>query len=507
VSARQTLAIDGAQAPAIRWLAGLLLPSRDAREPRVFRIDHPEVRALIGQADSREKAFTASELAPHLEEVERQARLAFQVDSKEWSLFQRRVVALHEHAALVARFPAHDLVREAPPPAPGGEWGTLADVGRAAIDRPLMLRWGAIFRAHEEGDAAAFDRAVADYAALVAERAPGAASIAGFEATFNRLEPFYLAIVLYVLVFILASLSWLGRTRLLVRAACGVLALALVIHTGGLVARVYLMGRPPVTNLYSSAIFIGWGAALFSAGLERLFRNSLGLVAAATIGFTTLLVAQGLSTDGDTMAMLQAVLDTNFWLATHVVVVTLGYASTFLAGLLAILYIVRGALTTTLDREAAKSMQQMVYGVVCFSILFSFVGTILGGLWADQSWGRFWGWDPKENGALLIVLWNAIVLHARWGGLVKQRGLMVLAVFGNVVTAWSWFGTNMLGVGLHSYGFMESALVWLAVFMVTQLAIMGVGILPLGLWRSGAALGAASPAPRPITPEPVPLAS
>ena len=93
----------------------------------------------------------------------------------------------------------------------------------------------------------------------------------------------------------------------------------------------------------------------------------------------------------------------------------------------------------------------MVYGIVCFATLFSFVGTVLGGIWADQSWGRFWGWDPKENGALIIVLWNALILHARWGGLVRQRGLICLAIFGNIVTSWSWFGTNMLGIGLHSY--------------------------------------------------------
>ena len=128
------------------------------------------------------------------------------------------------------------------------------------------------------------------------------------------------------------------------------------------------------------------------------------------------------------MEMMRAVLDTNFWLATHVVTVTLGYASTFVAGFLAIIYILRGVFTTTLTAETAKSLARMVYGIVCFATLFSFVGTVLGGIWADQSWGRFWGWDPKENGALLIVLWNATILHARWGGLVRERGLMNLAV-------------------------------------------------------------------------------
>src|SRR4029450_6586246 len=129
--------------------------------------------------------------------------------------------------------------------------------------------------------------------------------------------------------------------------------------------------------------------------------------------------------------MMRAVLDTNFWLATHVVVVTLGYAATFVAGLLAVLYIVRGFFTSTLSEAGARTLSRMVYGIVCFATLFSFVGTILGGIWADPSWGRFWGWDPKENGALMIVLWNAFYLHARWGKVFSEKALMATAVFGN----------------------------------------------------------------------------
>jgi hypothetical protein len=116
--------------------------------------------------------------------------------------------------------------------------------------------------------------------------------------------------------------------------------------------------------------------------------------------------------------------------------------------------------------------------------LFSFVGTVLGGIWADQSWGRFWGWDPKENGALLIVLWNALILHARWDGWARERGLMNLAILGSVITAFSWFGVNMLGVGLHSYGFMDQAFVWLMIFTASQMAVVGIGLLPDRFWAS-----------------------
>ena len=156
---------------------------------------------------------------------------------------------------------------------------------------------------------------------------------------------------------------------------------------------------------------------------------------AAVAGFVTLLIANFLAglSDGDTLGVLQAVLDTQFWLATHVVCITLGYATTFVAGLLGMLYILRGVLTPSLSPAVGKDLSRMIYGTLCFAMFFSFVGTVLGGLWADDSWGRFWGWDPKENGALIIVLWNALVLHARWGGMVKDRGLAVLAVVGNIV--------------------------------------------------------------------------
>jgi ABC-type transport system involved in cytochrome c biogenesis permease subunit len=238
-----------------------------------------------------------------------------------------------------------------------------------------------------------------------------------------------------------------------------------------------------VTNLYSSAIFVGWGIVVLCLFLERIYRNGVASLCASAAGFTTLLIAYNLQLDGDTLEMLRAVLDTNVWLATHVVVVTLGYSATFLAGLLGIIFILRGLISRSFSVDLAKSLNRMTYGVVCFATLFSLVGTILGGIWADQSWGRFWGWDPKENGALLIVLWNAIILHARWGGYVRERGIALMAVFGNIITSLSWFGVNMLGVGLHSYGFMDQAFGVLLAFIAGQLVIIGLGLIPQSYWR------------------------
>jgi ABC-type transport system involved in cytochrome c biogenesis permease subunit len=282
--------------------------------------------------------------------------------------------------------------------------------------------------------------------------------------------------------------SWLAWPDVLRRIAFWLVALAFVLTTAGIVTRMWIEGRPPVTNLYSSALFVGWVAVALCLAIEAIYRNAVASAAASVVGFCTLVIAHHLSMGGDTMEMMRAVLDSNFWLATHVVTMAMGYGAAFLAGFLAIIYIVRGALTKSLDGPTADGLVRMVYGIVCFATLFNLAGTVLGGIWADQSWGRFWGWDPKENGALVIVLWYSLILHARWGGMVRQRGLMNLVVFGNIVTAGSWFGVNMLGVGLHSYGFTDSAAFWLVVFALSQLAVMMIAALPLEKWRSGPAI-------------------
>jgi ABC-type transport system involved in cytochrome c biogenesis permease subunit len=349
---------------------------------------------------------------------------------------------------------------------------------------PVVTEYAIIGDAYRAGDRSLFNQHADLMANWFAKEEPNAARRASFEFLFNRLQPFSQSMALYVLAFLLACASWLGGSALLRRSAFYLLLLALAIHTFGLVSRMCLQERPPVTNLYSSAIFIGWGAVIVALILERIFKDGIGAACAGAIGFVTLIIAHHLAGSGDTLEMLQAVLDTNIWLATHVVAITTGYSAMFLAGMLAIIYVVRGVFTRSLKKPTADSLARMTYGVVCFATLFSFVGTVLGGIWADQSWGRFWGWDPKENGAVLIVLWCAITLHARWGGFIRQRGLMIMAIFGNVVTSFSWFGVNMLGVGLHSYGFMQKAFPWLVGFMVSQFALMCVAAMPLERWRS-----------------------
>ncbi|MBC8095879.1 MAG: cytochrome c biogenesis protein CcsA [Akkermansiaceae bacterium] len=402
-----------------------------------------------------------------------------------------------------------------PPVNPEGNRNGWVNIGAGLLDtmqtgeiHPVVGYFTRMADSYGRNDAAEFNRAIAGYKEWLGPKFGKELGKARAEFYFNQIKTFLHATIIYLFAFVLAGAALLTFGTLPVvseslrRAAFYLIALAFVVHTFGLVYRMVLEGRPPVTNLYSSAIFIGWAACLLGLVLERFYKVGLGSAVAALAGFVTLLIAHNLAIGGDTMEMMRAVLDTNFWLATHVVTVTLGYAATFVAGALAIAYIVLGIFTPLLsinlspgqtvtgksEVNIGKALARMTYAIVCFATLFSFIGTVLGGIWADQSWGRFWGWDPKENGALLIVIWNAIILHARWGKLVNDRGLMNLAIFGNVVTAFSWFGVNMLGIGLHSYGFMDAAFKWLMLFFASQAAIIALGSLPLRLWKSFSSL-------------------
>jgi ABC-type transport system involved in cytochrome c biogenesis permease subunit len=315
------------------------------------------------------------------------------------------------------------------------------------------------------------------------------------ESYLGHTNIFFYAGNLYVFVILLGCLSWLGWSLPLRRGAFYLAMFASLVHGLALVARIYISERPPVTNLYGTAIFIGWACMEICLLLEMIFKNGIGTVAGGVLGAATAMIAHHLSESGDTLDVLQAVLDTNFWLAVHVLTVTMGYVATLVLGIIAIIYLIAGVFTPTLDKSLSKTLGMMMYGTCCFAMLLSFFGTTSGGIWGDQSWGRFWGWDPKENGAVLVVIWNALILHARWCGLIKERGMAILALMGNMVTFWSWFGTNQLGVGLHAYGFNPTLAEMCMWVWLGHIFLIGLGMMPLEWWSSYSTLMASSAPP------------
>jgi len=227
-----------------------------------------------------------------------------------------------------------------------------------------------IVAAYREGDADEFNRAVAAYHADLKKWQPEHydPGVIDAEAQLSKAQPFYVSSIFYVVAFVLAVCAWIGWSRPLNNAAFWLIVAVAVVHTLSLILRMYISGRPPVTNLYSSALFIGWGAVIAGIVVEAIFRIGVGNIVAAVGGFGSLLVAQLLAlSELDTMEVLQAVLDTQFWLATHVVLITLGYTATFVAGTAGILYVVLGLLSPSLDKNLGKLLARIVYGVTCLA--------------------------------------------------------------------------------------------------------------------------------------------
>ncbi|MDG1498378.1 MAG: cytochrome c biogenesis protein CcsA [Planctomycetota bacterium] len=301
------------------------------------------------------------------------------------------------------------------------------------------------------------------------------------EVALYNLDPFTRGLVCFLLAFLTMAGSWLKpSSKGLWYGQIGLSAVGTILLIVGIVYRSVIRERPPVVTLYDTILFITAVSLLVAFFTEWLTKRRVAMAGAVLVGVGGLFLAgryelKEIASSGDTMASVVAVLDTNFYLAIHVTTIAMGYAGGLFAAVLAHAWIL-GQLFgfKTQDKALYKTIYTMTYGVVCFCLLFSIFGTIMGGIWANDSWGRFWGWDPKENGALLICLWSLLTLHMRLGGFIRDRGFAVMSVFGGIVVSASWWGVNLLNVGLHSYGFTSGVAYTLFVYWVIELAVIGL---------------------------------
>ncbi|MGA2052830.1 MAG: cytochrome c biogenesis protein CcsA, partial [Opitutales bacterium] len=462
---------NGVRMPALQWFLELTLQPEVADRLPVFEVDHDELLGLLNQKPRPNPLFSFNDLQPSLDQIAKAAQAADDKKDAEapLSTFDTAVSDLRDHLMLYQRlaisfvppdnspvedwqtwqsslqsgtaaFQAHEAHQpydEASfnafllqarrymqlssaatvglvPPLSGNTdaWANLGQAALAALHsgqlNPILPDYANLSVSLRVDDSAAFNAAI-----TALHRDLGSYATSNhirFEAFINQVDPFFWGSLLYAFAFFCACLSWVTLGPEFRRGAVWMVVFGFVLELFGMSARVYLTGYGIVTNLYSSALFVGWVAVLFGLVIEFWRKNSLGAAMASFIGFATLAVAHSLPFSGDDLEMPRAVLATNFWLWTHVLCITSGYGAMFAAGVLGAAYILAGIFTTAFDATRAREIARLVYGITCFATVFSFVGTMLGGIWADQSWGRFWGWDPKENGALLIVLWCAICL-------------------------------------------------------------------------------------------------
>ena len=453
---------------AMPWLMTVMADAKTADTLAHFVVYHNQLHSFLGLPNASKHRLSFQRIEPYYQRLIELADQFRAIETPLRDAFQQAVIRLDDQMQVYIRL-KNTLQLEAGAQLSPDIAAALRDrLAYFTVDRDLA----GLVAAYQSADVAAFNRMAQAHQAPVATRVT-------LEAVLNRSMVFYQALVGYAVVMLVMLVSY--RVRWLASIVLPTTIWAFGLHTVGLICRMIIEQRPPVTNLYSSAVFVGWGVLALALAMGPRMRSatnrSVLIFFSLLINFLTLIIAHHLSIQGDTLEMLQAVLDTNFWLSTHVVIMTLGYSAMLLAGFLGAYYVLRRLVDRSFEAHASD-LVRLTLIIVMIGLSLSSIGTILGGIWADQSWGRFWGWDPKENGALLVVLWGAIILHARLAGWAKERGVMVLAIGGNAVVAFSWFGVNMLGIGLHAYGFMNKSMGWLVGFYLLNGFLMYLGLLP-----------------------------
>ncbi len=350
-------------------------------------------------------------------------------------------------------------------------WDAINGEFASPQTRERLLLWQKMAQAFNDKEKLAFDMAARNYLQTFNVKGMKTFSL---ELAFYGLRPFFVAKIFYIiaLLLVLVSLMGFGLQRMAYQFAWGSILLGLLPHVIGLIARCIIMARPPVTSLYETFIFVSFITVLLGVFIERANKQCLGLIVAAISGTALLFIASSYSSEGDTMKMLVAVLNSNFWLGTHVLTITMGYGAACVAGLIGHIWLVQAAMRY--PQEQLDQTFKAMMGILGLGLILTFLGTNLGGIWADQSWGRFWGWDPKENGALMIVLWIAMLFHVKVSRMAGNLAIAVGASIGLIVVMWAWFGVNLLSIGLHSYGFTSGIATTLAIYVICEIIFLSI---------------------------------
>ncbi len=308
---------------------------------------------------------------------------------------------------------------------------------------------------------------------------------------YNHFEAFYRAIWCYGIALVILIAAQLGkRGRALQSIGVAVALLGLAFHASGIVMRCMIAGRPPVTNMYESIIWVSFAVSFFGMIFFVRYRAPVYLLAALPVTLIALLLVHQMPIAmPSSIDPLVPVLRDNFWLTVHVLTITLSYAAFALAMGFGHILLWRYARNPAKARADA-AMHFWLYRVLQLGVLLLAAGTILGGVWANYSWGRFWGWDPKETWALIALLCYILALHGRLAGWWTQFGLAVASVVCFLAVLMAWYGVNfVLGKGLHSYGFGIGGETYVATFIVLDLLFVAFAI-----WRYRSSKLAVAPA-------------
>lgn len=483
----------------VELLISWLVDFRRWEEVPFIQVNHDDVRRQLG-LDEKQRRFSLrqlyndSYLAQYADSINRggsqvSAPGAVQASTRQ-DPREKELKSLLDRIGMFRSLVSGDAWTLIPGSDPAHPWTSLAAAKAGGKGEFVRGQFAAMMVAYQMGEREAFERtARMTRAAVQAEILTWSESserMLKMEVLYNRAHPFMVAWVLYLF----AALTWLAtlwspsaRNKPWVKyVAFSFTGLGFLAHVGGFTLRCLIAGRPPVTNMYESIVWVSLGALVFSGILYLLNRQAILYVVGCTVAMLTLIVADAAPSVMDpSIHPLVPVLRSNYWLTIHVLTITLGYAAFALSlglGNVALYQYLREGRQGVAAKIAG--LNQLTYRAVQFGVVLLAAGTILGGVWADYSWGRFWGWDPKEVWALIALMGYLTILHARYTGWMGQFGFAAWSVISFLLVVMAWYGVNfVLGAGLHSYGFASGGQGWVALFAAVQLLYVGA----IWLWR------------------------
>ncbi|MBP5247345.1 MAG: cytochrome c biogenesis protein CcsA [Fibrobacter sp.] len=281
-----------------------------------------------------------------------------------------------------------------------------------------------------------------------------------------------LPFVSWILTCIAFALSLLAlwKKNVFWKSAWVTQSLVTLCFAGIFIWRAVVGNHLPLTSLYEMILVLVLGISFLGVVVSVKFGLQAFLAFASGMCLVlSLVMRSALSGDSFAVAPMQ-LMNSPFWLSLHVFTIASGFCVLILSSLLAHVMLFSRVLKKKLPMET----QKLLFSMLGIGFAISALGTLLGGFWADVAWGRFWGWDPKENAALLVLLWVLIVMHLKAGNFVSHKTLEVLSALLSVVIAFCLFGVNLLGVGLHSYGYSPRLLVAFLTFVICDVGIISV---------------------------------
>ncbi len=354
----------------------------------------------------------------------------------------------------------------------------IRDAAGGALKK-VYRKYKAFASAWASGDGAAFRAAAGalsrDLKALAPQAYPAEWKL-NLELLYNRLSPFFWAWILYLLAFLAFTLLAYFRPGTGGITGNILLAGGFLFHSSGIALRWIIGGRAPLANMYESLVFMGWGVLALGLVMGFLHRKRVFPAAASVLGLLSLVFAQNLPLDSSINPLLPVLAHT-YWLSLHVITVMISYSAFALA--MGLGHVVLGVMVFKPGRtDLSGSLSRLIFKTTQVGLLFLAAGIVTGAIWANQSWGRYWGWDPKETWSLITFFIYLLLVHARFAGWLKDFGLALFSVLGFLGVLMTYYGVNfVLGTGLHSYGAAEGGLLYVSLFVGLELLLVGWAFL------------------------------